>query len=587
MLGDYADSGHRDPKSRLIDSIRSNLRYQLIVLGTAIAVLVYYIWQNGFHLSSIKGTIIASAYAWGLVLAIYLMGHGLVALPRRLFRGASISGRLRQLQSHASGIHDKLTDAIDELDALELQVVQLRQRKTGTAKDFQDWIQELADTSDLPESRAGRTATPHNQDVRIPSVITERYLADLTRKLKRARHKRIRFVEEWDHLVGEATDLQCILDAAGSQKLEFGRDRYPAWMSRWTLMTPYTRYLVHAKLLPVLRYGLSGFLALASVCVVWSEIFKQAIPKISVVGLSIVHHPNATDKGKIGFAGQAIAAAWLCYMCAAALLSIREVKVWGNRALVRRHTYAESATWYSLQVAKLTVPLSYNFITFLPRSIFEATTFHRFLGHYIDFTPLGEAFSAFFPIFILVPVCAAAFGLYGRIKRVAGFGMLDDDEDSAFGTGGWREGKALIDRERMEGGARRSVPAGESAVGLLSRQAPSRDAPYRDETSPASPYASQGASSLPASSAPGTRATGAGTGTASRAAADDNEGEGNFFEDFAHRVKNTFDTRTPFKLNFERPKWLGGGQEPSSGGDEQGPLDRLFGGARNGGPLRL
>ena len=38
----------------------------------------------------------------------------------------------------------------------------------------------------------------------------------------------------------------------------------------------------------------------------------------------------------------------------------------GNRALVKRQTYAESACWYSLQVAKLTVPLSYNFITMLP-----------------------------------------------------------------------------------------------------------------------------------------------------------------------------------------------------------------------------
>ena len=120
FLGDYVDSGHRDTDKRVWDSIRSNIRYQLIVLGCATAVLVYYILNNGFHANSIKGTVIALAYVWGLVLAIYLMGHGLVAIPRRLMQDASTSGRLKRLQSVAPRVHDKMTDAMDEHDALEV-----------------------------------------------------------------------------------------------------------------------------------------------------------------------------------------------------------------------------------------------------------------------------------------------------------------------------------------------------------------------------------------------------------------------------------------------------------------------------------
>lgn len=55
LMGEYCDSGFRDPKDRMVHSLRSNARYQLIVLGTSIAGLVYFILQNGFHGESIKG----------------------------------------------------------------------------------------------------------------------------------------------------------------------------------------------------------------------------------------------------------------------------------------------------------------------------------------------------------------------------------------------------------------------------------------------------------------------------------------------------------------------------------------------------
>lgn len=599
FLADYVDSGHRNTRSRVLDSLRSNLRYQLIVFGSAIAVLIYYILSYGFHGSTIKGTAIALAYAWGLILAIYLMGHGLVAIPRRMFHSASISGNLRRLQTHAPQIHDKMQEAIDEHDTLEVQIMELRRRKTGTALDFQDWIEELAVTSDLPESRSSRAPVARIANSNVPHIVTERYLADLTRKSMRARHKRIRFIEEWDRLVSEAQDLQKILDASSSRRLEFDYSPETSHFLKFSVLTPYTRYHLYANILPTWRLVCSGILALASISIIWSEIFKRAIPSIAIVGLSVVHHPKAVERGKIGFAGQLMAGAWLCYMCAAALMSIREVKVWGNRALVRRHTYPESACWYATQVAKLTVPLSYNFITFLPKDIYEETAFHRFLGNLINLTPLGSAFSAFFPILILIPVLAAMFNLYGKIKRIFGFGFLDDDSEentSGFGTGGWREGRALIERERI------------GAVGLnLADQHSARDnasndvLPYTDSPPQSVPNTPQQSSSIAGSTSPTPRApiapqsSRSGPDPTQRARPqrrdddDEDEAEGNFFQDLAHRVRNTFDTtsKPDFKINFTKPKWLANREDDATASDDRrGPIDRLFGN-RGGGGLRL
>lgn len=585
VLGEYADSGHREPRERILYSLRRNAKYQLVVLGSSIAGLVYFFITSGVEVQSLKAMVMALAYAWGLVLSIYLMGHGLVAVPRKLFRNASISGRLRRLQSNAPRIHERLAESLEDLAVLEAQVLQLRQRKTGTARNFQDWIEDLVDSSDMPESRIALAPASRISDGAVPVVVTERYMADLTRKLKRARHKRIRFVEEWDRCVKEAKHLQDIMDSAGSKKLHVESTSNMPWYQKSTFMTPYMRYQLNANIIPGLRLLLSGIFALASLCVAWSEVFSRLVPKLSVIGLSIVHHPNSDD-GQIGFAGQVISGFWLLYMMTAALTSVSEVKVWGNRALVTRHTYAESACWYASLVARLTVPLSFNFTTFVPDRIFKNTAFFQFLGRLIDLTPLGKGFSQFFPIFILVPICATAFNLYGKVKVMAGYGGFEDDEEdnpNGFGTGGWREGKALIDRELNSANSlglanrdRSPQPPGSSANALATT--PSTILPqYRDDPS-----------SFSGTSAAGTVRR---SSTRPEPLPAEEEDDGNFFSDFAHRVRNTFETtdKPDWVRNFEfkKPKWMGGDNETSGRAESGKGLGRWFGGRPDDGRVRL
>ncbi len=584
------DSGYRTPKDRIIYSLRSNGRYQLIVLSFATAGLVYIFIQNGFDSSSVKGLVVALAYCWGLILAIYLMGHGLVAIPRRLLRNASISGRLRRLQYQAPKIHERLTDSIIELEELENQVAQLKKRKNGMDMAHKEWIEDLADISDLPESRASTAPTPKPLGSPIPAVITDRYLAELTRKLNRARHKRVRFIDHWDRLVQEAADTQTILDSSASKQLDWGRTSPRAsLLERWNILTPYTRYVLYTYIGPASRVVGAIIFALASVCIVWSELVKFIAPNLSVISLTVVHHRNS-DQGEIGFAGQLIASLWIFYMCTAALASFDEVKVWGNRALVRRNTYGESACWYAGQIAKLTVPLAYNFVTFLPRDIHRKTTFYHFLGRLINLTPLGQGFDYFFPIFILVPVCATLFNLYGKAKNIFGFGVLEDEDDvenpTGYGTGGWREGRDLIARElnrttdlaytSRDDGTSSPLPYGTpSSIGLAGRRG------------------RRTAATLDVQQERSSRRKNQQTAASIEPAQEEDE---NFLTGFAHRLKNTLDTTSrPQWLEdlgegLTRPKWMGGvdGSTDSSGRADSGRgMGRWFGGRPSDGRVRL
>jgi len=547
--------------------------------------MIYFLISAGAQLHSLKAEVMALAYCWGLVLAIYLMGHGLVAIPRRLFRNSSISGRLKRIQGEAAKVHEKMEDAIQNLEDLEAQVAELSQRKTGSAKDFGDWIEELADESHLPESRprtlARRMSTPQ---VTIPNVITERYLADLSRQLDRARHTRARWLDEWDRILQDSVDTQAILDSAGSKRIEIGQALPSASIfGRFTILTPYTRYLYRYYFTPYLRIFFGVFFSLASFCIIWSEVTKPINSYFSIISVTVVHQPE----GRIGFGGQVIAACWILYMCTAALFSITEVKVWRGRALVRRNTHGESAMWYAMQVAKLTVPLSYNFLTFLSKKEFyEETTFYKFLGHNITLTDLGTWFDWIFPMFILVPVCATLFNLYGKVKSCIGYGAVidDDDEenDSGYGTGSWREGRDLIERELQ----------GASSLGRLGQTATDRRSHVpnnpNNRTAPTL--------SVP----PAERHRALGQPSASRPTIDPQQRDSaapedeNFFEAFGHRVRNTMDTfESPKWLQnigdgIKRPKWMGGdGDGDNNAGPSRSGSDitRWFG--RQDGRVRL
>ena len=353
LLGEYVDSGFRSPRDRIKYSLRSNARYQLIVLGCGLVGLVYVFWQNGFEGVSVKSLIIALAYCWGLIQAIYLMGHGLVAVPRRLFRNANVSKRLRRVQAHAPRLHEKLEDAISELGELESQLIQLKARKNGISRDHQEWIGELVDLSALSDPAVVAASRLPTSTTAVPAVITDRYLADLSRRLSRSRHKRLRFSAQWAYLVQEAEHIQAIIDSDASQKLESRQHVLhgsSTTQQSLKILTPYTRHLLHAKVIPKLRLALGAFFAIASVFIVWSEIFKNLAPRLSVIRLTVIHH-ESSENGKVGFTGQVIAALWILYMCTAALASFDDVKIWGNRALVRRNTYGESACWYASQVS--------------------------------------------------------------------------------------------------------------------------------------------------------------------------------------------------------------------------------------------
>ncbi|EPS35668.1 hypothetical protein H072_10938 [Dactylellina haptotyla CBS 200.50] len=584
LLQSYHASGHRDPRKRFSEAVRENIRYQIIMLTIGIIGLIYFTINNGFNPTSIKALVIALSYSYALTFAVFLMGHGLVAIPRNLWRDASIASRLRRLHNHAPRIYDNLVNANEKLEELEKEVLAIQKRASTstTVPEFRDWIEELVENLQLPESTT--TTTPSSaRETRsrsrspLPTVISEQYLASLTRKLRFAANRRARYAAEWDSLVRSAANTQAVLDSSASKRLTFRPNPHtitPRFLQSLPMVSPYGRYLLHTYVVPQLRRLLSIFLSVASVFIIWSEIVNVSptlSDKLSIVGYSIIHHPNS-PKGSIGFAGQCISAIWITYMCVAAYSTMRTVKVWGGYALVRRRTSGSSACFYASYACRLTVPLSYNFTNFLPSRIVEESVFFDFFGRSINLTTLGQGFSQWFPVLVLVPVAFTLFGFYGKVKGWFGFGggvLEEDEEDELALGGGWRYGRDLIEREigdvpgapagndaaeRWRSRARAPGQGMDSNSGLLGAE--------REDTPLSSRYLSPsrlfggGRAASPRPSVPQQSSATTPHRPPNRRIDDtDEEEEESGIGAFFHRVKNTIDTATDTGEGG-RPKWM-------------------------------
>ncbi|KAF8420453.1 LMBR1-like membrane protein-domain-containing protein [Tirmania nivea] len=557
ILQSFSDSGHQSTRARLIDSLRENARYQAIVLGAGFVFLIYVISTAGVSFRSLYALVIALAYCYALAVAIYLMGHGLVALPRQFFHDASVAGKLRGLQTKAVGTYDSLMDATAKLLEVQDEVRMLQEKKHTVAQEFRGWIDELGDIVALPESHLSpRERTMLSQGIYStntasapPHIITEEYLANLTRRLKAVINKRTRYQSAWGSLLQDASDCQHILDSLPTRSLpQFPRvaaaGSKPASFlpEKFTLLTPFTRHLLHAYVIPQLRRTIAIILTLASIAVIWSEIVSSFAPKLSLLSLSI-------SWGSGGLFQQAITASWIAYMVISSLLSLSSVRLWNGYVLIPRKTSGGSACFYASYAARLTVPLSYNFLTLLPpeETKWKETVFHSFLGRLVNLTPLGQGFCTFFPIFILVPVSAALFRWYDRVKEWCGFGDYfnwgDEEEGGEEGMNAknwaWREGRELIDRELGQGV--------NSSTGFLS--------------------ATRAGSGLSSGGAAARRVR-----LESGIAGGDDDERG-FLGGMFHRVRNTLDTTLPGAGdNGIRPRWMAtNGANSTNGNLEQRP----------------
>lgn len=470
VLIEFEAAGDFTTEGRLRRALRRNVvwyvSYISIGIVALLAILVFGVVQG-----SLGAWLIAASNAWGLLMLTVLMGFGLVAVPRHLWRLASPEVQLASTY--------RLAVASDEarLSAqFELQDVMMQVRGEITTHDavlhddrYAQAFAALQATlekcevlqAQLSGKRSGqrdmatrhRLVDPHSGLGRSPLVDQSALLAHLSQQhctLKTAVLEARRTSFRWTDLVQRCMYFE-----------DLHREQYEvaahAILQEWSCLRPHHSNL-HSCFCNVLSsilvfwmrylrarlYRAYGFsCAVLSFVIVLGQLTMFSQRSLSLLALLF--------RSQHGFMfTQVFCMVPLGYMVLTAFWSILRLRIAGWYGLYPgQNTDAGSLLWVATITARLATPLCYHFLLLVR---VEGTSFQALMGQMNVVPVVGDSFNQIFPCIIGFLCITNYFNLYSRLLQCLALGSLEfewgvnvvDDEDP---TG---DGKRLVERERRK-----------------------------------------------------------------------------------------------------------------------------------------
>ena len=179
--------------------------------------------------------------------------------------------------------------------------------------------------------------------------------------------------------------------------------------------------------------------ALFSLFVVLGEITLFTSTPVGVFPLAFEE-----DHGPVGT--QILCLIPLLYIVLCTYLALFILKLKGRYGLYQNnHTDPSNLCWTAFTMAKLAPPLCYNFILFIK---IKSSVFNKVYG-VLNLVPiLGQMFSLFFPLMLVVFVLLNLFDVYSKIMTKIGISQYTFSE--AYDYHMIAEGRSLLARARLD-----------------------------------------------------------------------------------------------------------------------------------------
>lgn len=432
FLQAFYSSGHYNGMGKVKDAIRRNIRFQLTLLAVSLFGAVYLILEAGLTVGHMKSMVIALAHLYSLLLALWFMSHGMVSIPRTMWLSGSILLELNYHYVKVPTLIDQLEDAKVSFQEDALQVMVLNRNFCGANSDFQfrDWILLLL--RKIPDdmiSAIERQFPEAVNETLSRDKLTVDYMTKLNARFNVNHERVVAYKSEFDTLFRKIIILEDIETAKASPEREvhYRLDNFRANVS------PRLGLYVHGYFAPLVRRIWSLCLFAMSFLILESEIMGSHLSLINKLLVS-----SESSWWKLLFT-----CVTFSYMLFAALNSLTHVKIFNLYHLVPHNSDPVSVCFFTTYIARLTIPLSYNFLTLFAS---RDSVFESWFGKSIHLNGLFSVLNSWLPRLVLLPVALTTFNIYDRIKRRLGLDSwaFDDDEEQ-----GQRSDLKIVEAKRI------------------------------------------------------------------------------------------------------------------------------------------
>lgn len=440
FLQSFYSSGHYNNSGKVKDAIRRNLRFQLIMLAVSIFGAIYLMLEAGLTVGHMKLMVIALAHLYSLLLALWLMSHGMVSIPRTMWISGSVLLELNYHYVKVPPLVDHLEDSKVSLQEDALQVMVMARNFGGEgAESFQyrDWILLLSRKipDDISMSIERQFPDAVNETISRDKLTVD-YMTKLNARFNVNLERVVAYKAEFDTLFRKIIILEDIEMAKASQEREvhYRIDNFRANLS------PKLGLYVHGYFAPAVRRIWSLCLFAMSFLILESEMLGS---HLSLINKLLVASNSSFWK-------LAFSCTTFSYMLFAALNSLTKVKIFNMYHLVPHNSDPVSVCFFTTYIARLTIPLSYNFLTLFAS---RESVFESWFGKSIHLTGLFNILNDWLPRLVLLPVILTTFNIYDRLKRRLGLDSWAFDDDEELGQRADLqivEAKRIINREMFK-----------------------------------------------------------------------------------------------------------------------------------------
>ncbi|KAJ1995617.1 hypothetical protein GGI25_005219 [Coemansia spiralis] len=440
IMMSYVDSGAFTFKDRLRESAWSNLQFYGISGIVGLVVIGYIALTRKYLGADLIAFLMALANFWGLFLVITFMGFGLVSIPRKLWRRGDLALELSKIESRAVAFKDKAYDSALEL-AETIKEAQLVSSRVNSVDDLRHCVDQILKHCPPLSESSGLPTQNLMMSSRVPTDITETYLAGLHNRIKHAVLKEERDRWRWNRSAHRAFFLQDAIQSRGNASRQINSSLAP-WC-HWGIAKRSAAWWWYIVIRPLVYRALTVAAAMLSATILWSELtFNLASSHLSIVR----HLLRAMDLSYFAIEGTSIVI--IAYMCLCAYSSVMKLRIFNIYSLEsHHHTNERSLLFCGAYLCRLMFPLCYNFLNMAGSgfaiggddSSGEVTEFAKFMDQ-IDLVPvLGEQSNRAIPLLVMVPAALALFNVHGRvmeyfsIDRVTAASQSADDQDEELG----------------------------------------------------------------------------------------------------------------------------------------------------------
>jgi len=444
----YVDAGDFTISGRLRTSIRDNLLFWLVMIVVGVIGIAMLIFMAHFDLQDLPGYGIALSNAFGLLAAVFLLGFGLIHIPKMLWSQASPEVSLRTGVNKLGKLAEKVDDACFELSTVATVVQATRQQmnRRDPLREYMDIIYTYAEEESpiKPSAVAGANGFVDMEAMSVDDLdygTTIKGLASLRRRVKRAVNI---FKGARQQYCSKANQVQELDEICKSRRTRDYKTRSSVPQVLWIY-----KCLVRPWVLRLCAVVLGA----VSLCVIFAEATIGAGRHPDLSPFSIVIHAEQ-NRAEIGL--QLLVLLPLVYMCTCTYYSLFKLGIFSSfYFMVPGSTSSFSLLVNAALMCRFAPPLCYNFMHIIhvddpTDGESQATTFAKKMAA-MDLIPLlGSEFNKWFPL-VLVAYCGIlALTSMTGCHCMEGFvpGRLTFDKDEEPDDEHSERGRTLLRKEQ-------------------------------------------------------------------------------------------------------------------------------------------